>query len=371
MTRFLVSCILLSCALHLSPAAAASIRPLYAFTGGPNGAEPSPQVLYMNGLIYGAVGEGGGLFYGNLYSLDPVSHAEKVLHAFSNTDGADPNGLVACGDGVYGTTYGGGARSEGTLFQFDPVSGTIATKHNFGIPNTEGVTVDGVFPYGNLVCVAGALFGVTPNGGTAGTGILFRFEITSAKYTIVHDFSLAEGRPASLLSDGPDLYGTSLGDGTQHFGEVFKLNPTTLGMPILYSFTGGADGSAPYLLAAANGKLLGSVGYAVGAIYGNLFSINLISHAKTVLHVFGQTDICPGTLLAVQGYYLGVGSVCGQSPSQGGVTRYNPVSRTLRTIVAPTTALAGYGALTDTPAGIFGTVIYGSHYGGEVFSFLP
>jgi uncharacterized repeat protein (TIGR03803 family) len=60
--------------------------------------------------------------YGTVFSLNPGTDAENVLHSFgSGTDGRNPYaGLINAKGTLYGTTYAGGAYGDGTVFSIVP-----------------------------------------------------------------------------------------------------------------------------------------------------------------------------------------------------------------------------------------------------------
>jgi uncharacterized repeat protein (TIGR03803 family) len=73
---------------------------------------------------------------------------------------------------------------------------------------------------------AGNLYGTTLTGGSAGAGTVFKID-TSGIHTVLHNFT---GHPdgslpfAGLIMDAQhNLYGTTVGGGTDSFGSVFVL----------------------------------------------------------------------------------------------------------------------------------------------------
>jgi uncharacterized repeat protein (TIGR03803 family) len=88
---------------------------LYSFTGGADGAVPQGNVvLDRAGNLYGASGEGGGIFQitpSGTYTL--IDTQAQSLQA--------PISIDAAGN-LYGTTYGGGERGDGSMFK-DTYSG--------------------------------------------------------------------------------------------------------------------------------------------------------------------------------------------------------------------------------------------------------
>ena len=119
--------------------AAKHYRQLYAFLGGHDGAYPISNMVEVGGTLYGVTGSGGaGAASGILFSVDPRTGAEKILHTFgAKVDGVFPWGGLVNVDGVlYGTTTEGGQFSLGgwscgTVFSFDTATSTYSVVHKF------------------------------------------------------------------------------------------------------------------------------------------------------------------------------------------------------------------------------------------------
>jgi len=196
-------------ALVLAPGAraATNYKVLYSFAGGTDGSAPwGPLILDTAGNLYGTTTKGGASGHGTVFKLTKNSDGswtESVLYSFAGgTDGVDPWGglIFDANDNLYGTTRHGGSSSAGTVFQLAPNSGggwTESVLYSF----TGGS--DGANP------LAGVIFDAT------GT-----------------------------------LYGTASGGGTQGMGVVYKLTPNSDGtwtQSVIHTFTGGNDGSYPWL----------------------------------------------------------------------------------------------------------------------------
>lgn len=114
--------------------------------------------------------------------------------------------------------------------------------HSF-IPNPHGAG-----PYAS-VCSgpAGKLYGTTAFGGRAGAGVVYYVD-AAGRETVVHSFTgSADGVApfAGVTCDSAgNLYGTTYGGGSAGAGVVFKLDATGH-EAVLHSFTGGADGAGP------------------------------------------------------------------------------------------------------------------------------
>ena len=233
---------------------------LHSFCSATNCADgntPYAGVIPYEGNLYGTT-VGGGEFcidYGGcgvVFKLDSTGN-ESVLYNFcpngfgSCTDGAFPTGPVihdAAGN-LYGTTQGGGSNGQGTVFKLSPTGAetwlySFAGGADGALPTTAGVIQD----------EAGNLYGTTELGGLSGSGTVFKID-AAGKETVLYSFTGGTdgGLPiASLIRDAKDnLYGTALAGGLASCscGVVFKLDQAGK-ETVLYTFTGGADGSSPY-----------------------------------------------------------------------------------------------------------------------------
>ena len=233
---------------------------LYIFTGGPAGAAPSGGLVrdaagnfYGNALYAGdpACAYGGGC--GVIFKVDPNGN-ETILRTFHlGSDGAFPYGsmvLDAAGN-LYGTTHLGGdpTCNCGTVFQIDP-AGVFTVKYTFTGP-------DGASPYTGLVQdAAGNLYGATFGGGTSLEGAVFKLDPTTGTEAVLYSFTGgADGsNPMAgvVLDPAGNIYGTTdngglipCPDDPFGCGVVFKLDPTTGTETVLYALKGGADGVHP------------------------------------------------------------------------------------------------------------------------------
>jgi uncharacterized repeat protein (TIGR03803 family) len=204
-----------------------------------------------------------------------------VLHTFTGPDGASPQGSpIRDREGnLYGTAFNGGDSSCnppsgcGVVFKLDP-KGKETVLYNF-----KGQS-DGAFPATDLLRdEAGNLYGTTHGGGqievaacsfNPGCGVVFKVD-PIGKETALYAFSGEAdglGPSSGLVRDKwGNLYGTTIGSeansncpGTpQGCGVVFRLDPDGK-QTVLHTFTGGADGYAPYgdLLLDDDGNLYGA-----------------------------------------------------------------------------------------------------------------
>lgn len=232
---------------------------LHAFGGAGDGSTPYGGLIEVKGMLYGMTYAGGTTDFGSVFSLDRSTGAETLLYSFCAqqdcTDGANPEArLIDVGGILYGTTAGGGGSDFfGTVFSLNPKTGAETVLHSF----TGG---DGEFPSG-LIEVDGVLYGTASQGGSGGEcgtldgcGTVFSVDLGSGAFTRLHSFAgSGDGAYpfASLIAEDGRLYGSTLyggGSGCYGFGcgTVFSLDPGTGAETVIYSFSGLTDGGLPW-----------------------------------------------------------------------------------------------------------------------------
>ena len=150
---------------------------LHRFLGGADGNAPMGGVVLdaAQQQLYGTTSEGGTGGRGTVFACAVDGRRERVIYAFKPTgsgDGGLPTGPLAIDDAgvLYGTTRSGGVDDMGTVFTLDPSSGAESVLHRFAGP----AAADGEDPSGGvLIDAAGELVGTTPLGGSDNTGTIF------------------------------------------------------------------------------------------------------------------------------------------------------------------------------------------------------
>jgi uncharacterized repeat protein (TIGR03803 family) len=213
---------------------------------------------------------------GSIGTVATVQAQEKpaytVLHRFTGADGTNPQAALVADDSgnLYGTAFNGGDLGAcrgagcGVVFKLDR-DGRETVLYTF-----EAGT-DGAGPAADLFRDrAGNLYSTTHGGGDVngcffelgvpwtGCGVVFKVD-TDGKETTLYAFTGSNdgGGPSSgvVQDQAGNLYGTTVfgGDinacsfyGMPGCGVVYKLDPTSGKEFALHSFTGGADGLAPY-----------------------------------------------------------------------------------------------------------------------------
>jgi uncharacterized repeat protein (TIGR03803 family) len=240
--------------------------------------------------VYGGTGSCGNIFSdtgcGTVFELSPKTGGGwtyKIVHSFRSTapDGNYPEGNVTIDSAgnLYGTTFGGGAYGYGTVFEFKAVAGggwTESIAHSFNDDGVDGYysgkeTLGLILYTGATLTLDGSgnLYGVTDWGGTNDYGTIFELKPSSGgawTEAVVHDFDYTDGaNPAGgLAMDGAgNLYGTTVYGSPGNAGTVFELSPAGGGswtLTQLHHFSFYTDGDAPQggVVLDASGNLYGT-----------------------------------------------------------------------------------------------------------------
>jgi uncharacterized repeat protein (TIGR03803 family) len=309
------------------PLRAQTYKVLYNFAGPPaDGANATASLVRdASGKLYGTTRDGGNVSSscaqgcGVVFRLSPAGK-EKVLHAFAgdSTEGASAYfGLVRDAAGnLYGTTQSGGALNDGAVYRINP-TGKETVLYSFA------AGADGAGPSGVLVRDgAGNLYGTAETGGGIGhQGIVFKLN-PAGKETILYSFTGgADGSdPAAgvIRSSTGNLYGTTYAGGSSNKGEVFRVSPAGK-EKVLYSFTGGADGGYPRagLVQDKAGNFYGTT-TAGGTGFGTVFKLTPAGKEIVLYSFTGAADgsvPAAGVIRDAAGNFYGTtlfgGSGCG------------------------------------------------------------
>jgi uncharacterized repeat protein (TIGR03803 family) len=206
---------------------------LYSFSGYPTdgGGAAGGVVRDAAGNLYGTTLAGGTFGVGTVFKLSPAGK-ETLMYIFSGgLDGGGPwSGLVRDSKGnLYGTAYFGGIGGFdcgdgcGVVFELGPgTSNKLAVLHDFaGDPN------DGADPFAGLTMdSSGNLYGITAEGGSLNTGVVFKLTAAHSENVLVSlSYQDGESATATLIIDSAgNLYGTAPYNSTG-FGTVFEVVP--------------------------------------------------------------------------------------------------------------------------------------------------
>jgi uncharacterized repeat protein (TIGR03803 family) len=254
---------------------------LHGFRAGKDGASPQAGLIKdVAGNLYGTAGTWGADEFGDVFELTPDGKGGwsfKPLYALTGgEDGAFPEAPVAFDTkgNLYGTTIFGGNSSKGAVFEISPDRHGhwfLAGTYDFTGGNDGGQPGSGV-----VVDAAGNVFG-TAGAGRLASGVVF--ELTPSrngwKESVLHAFTGGKdgAAPISTLSFGPggDLYGTASGGGANQLGVVFRLHNdgTHWHETVLHAFQGGQDGRQPESGVTFDraGNLYGTTAYPTGSVF--------------------------------------------------------------------------------------------------------
>ena len=252
---------------------------------------PGPHPRQRTGLVWLACA------LAAMVTAPAQTATETVIHSFANfPHGASPYGTPirdAAGN-LYGTTNQGGRANAGVVFQLD-ASGHQGVLYSF----TGGA--DGGSPYAGVIRdSAGNLYGTTFRGGIAGTGaaglgagVVYKVD-PAGHETVLYSFTGGadgSGPNAGVIADAAgNLYGTTYNGGANGLGAVYKLDRSSH-QTVLYSFKTFPDGFNPYagVIADSAGNLYGTT-YNGGKFgLGTVYKLDTSGH-ETLLHIFNTSN---------------------------------------------------------------------------------
>jgi uncharacterized repeat protein (TIGR03803 family) len=228
---------------------------LQKFDGGtrsPSSPHSSPQISPDGRMLYGMSAVGGKHFHGTLYEMRVDGTGLRILHHFKKSTGKWPHGMVVFeGAGtLLGMTRSGGTLSDGSegagvIFRYDLTTEEYKVLHVFAKNASDnGDTND----HGFLSHAGGYYYGTTELGGRYGQGVLFRLRADGSDFSIVHSFgATGDGKKpfGSLVQVGEWFYGTTTVGGDHDDGTLFRLRPSDLRYERMVSFNRATTGAFP------------------------------------------------------------------------------------------------------------------------------
>ena len=127
------------------------------------------------------------------------------------------------------------------------------------IHDFAGASADGRTPVGDLYSDGTFLYGMTKQGGTTDSGVIFKIMPNGTGFDTLMTFRRANGYnpQGSLFSDGTFLYGMTGGGGANSYGTVFKIKPDGTGYADLHDFSNqSTDGITPLGSLISDGTFL-------------------------------------------------------------------------------------------------------------------
>lgn len=315
------------------------------------GSNPSGQLLRTSdGNFYGVTqnkglfGEGGSIYhitsngaYTRLDEFDAptVDYTRNSIGYAVNTTGLQPTApLIEGFEGgvqyLYGTTPRGGVNGTGVVFKFRVDTRELTVLHHFGEAYVDAVTagdpplptytpeghpivnfrtnpdgrlqnLDGVNPDRRLLLGSdGRLYGVTPNGGPDGTGVVFSVSRNAADPGTHRnpDFRMGQFDPSPATVEAPPADTTPAPDLTDPDGEYFgygkrKLNATgaypLTSLVQIGNYVYGTTSSLGAYPGDARGTLPTKQPYSATGGHGTLFRIEMAAASYAIDVMFHFT----------------------------------------------------------------------------------
>jgi uncharacterized repeat protein (TIGR03803 family) len=355
-----------------------------------NGADPvAPPIQAANGNFYGLTNTGGH-GWGTLFEMT-ADGALTILHEFTGKkDGGNSYArlMQASTGNIYGTTAVGGANCVsanalcGTVFQLTSAGGVFTIYSFCAQTNSEGICLDGQFPYGPLVEAKGHFYGTTVTGGANNYGTVF--EITSGgKLTTLYSFCSqkkcvdgASPYGGLVLATDGNLYGATTEGGNSGHGTIFAISLEGKFRRV-YNFCSQAncaDGGDPSgsLVQAANGNFYGvSVQGGTstycpisGAGCGTLFELTPKGVLTTLYNFCSQPNCADGysptaVMLGSDGNFYGTTTQAGANVYGGTMFEVTPTGEETTLYSFTPTDGGSQGLFQGANGDFYGTTAYG------------
>lgn len=299
-----------------------------------------------NGRLWGTT-------YSGIYCLDPSSREVTTIARFTGRTGQLRGGRTQAGltpDGLgflWGATGEGGSSGNGTIFKVNLATGEAATVLDF--TGKDGAFI-GKQPVGDLTLGADEnLWGTTRNGGSDDFGTVFKIAPSTGAFTHVAEFNMRNRvgmePETQLVADGEGcLWGTTCYGGLNGHGSIYKVNANTGEFGSVVAFT-GMEGSAQG--GPARGNLLqGGAGEFFGVCdFGGRSDLGVVYHLDTKTGSYTMlkdiADTAPnaegsdprGTLVSDDAGWLWGGTTNGGAQHAGTIFKFDPVTGELVTVV--------------------------------------
>ncbi|GAA4804969.1 hypothetical protein GCM10023330_09240 [Litoribaculum gwangyangense] len=312
---------------------------------------------------------------GTIFKTDINGDNFTVLQQLAfKYEGEYPGNIKLCEyNGVfYGTTDQGGANDSGVIFSYNPVTEEYLKLFDFEY------TVSGSSPsFGLILANNDFMYGITSSGGSNNTGTMYKFNPQTNNVEIIYHFNQDDGAHPNaplIQADNGNLYGlTNLG-GTNNNGVLFQYNLSTNTFSKLLDFESITSGAGPaFLMQASNGKLYGIS--LIGGINdkGTLFSYDLNDFSFIKLFDFDGADSgsrpYSGLMEASNGYLYGTTNQGGLS-NFGTIFKYELATSTFNKLIDLDTSMGwnATGDLIEAPNGkLYGLMGYGGLNWGVLY----
>ena len=232
-----------------------------------------------------------------LYNFSAPQGPPGPLFSGTNADGAGPveiGGLIVSEGVIYGTAENGGFWQQGTVFKLNIDSSGFTNLYNFTAMSEAFLTnSDGAKPVTGLVLLDDTLYGTTMDGGSGGTGTVFRISTNGSRFA---DLAQSLGSPRGPLTlSGYTLFGTT------YYGGLFMLNIDGSGFTNLLGSLGNPQAG---LLLSGN-TLYSSTMYGGPYGNGNVYKISTDGSGFDSVYNFTNSSVPLGTLVLCSNFLYG------------------------------------------------------------------
>jgi uncharacterized repeat protein (TIGR03803 family) len=233
--------------------------------------------------LYAVADSGGVHGDGVLYRYDYPSGHDTVLFSFNGTNGIDPGSkiLLANNGYIYGVARLGGAYGYGVIFRYDTSTGKDTVLFNF-----DSISDGASPPALALQASNGLIYGETRYGGTHFAGTLFSFDPATNVLTVLVNFhdTLGEDPDGFMLQASNGLiYGHCSFGGAHNDGVVFCYNINTGKDSVAINFDGTNGSTSHELMQASNGLIYGITQYGGAYDEGVLYAYNPVNGDDTIV----------------------------------------------------------------------------------------
>jgi uncharacterized repeat protein (TIGR03803 family) len=210
-----------------------------------------------------------GTRFSTLYTfevMDPITFASPL--------GSQPDTRPVLGPNhsVYGMTYYGGVNGNGVIYRFDLRSGKYSVLHTFSALDANGNNNDGANP--GVALTRGpddVFYGMASFGGANGTGTIFKIT-ESGKFTVLHTFSAVDSKLHNEDGANP-LRTVVIGDdgnlyGTTRLGGQYTCGPKSTGCGVAWVMTRWGSFSVLHQFQATEGHAASLLQARDGYFYG-------------------------------------------------------------------------------------------------------
>jgi uncharacterized repeat protein (TIGR03803 family) len=281
-----------------------SYEQVHAFSGGPSdGGYPQGGLVLHNDYLYGTTSQGGQKGRGTLYRIPASGGILQVLHHFDlDTEGLSFGELSVGPDGlIYGANYTRGPEGCGTVYRFDPITAIpdnteLDILHSFSCDDSPSI------PIGGGVVTTAAYYGATSEDPCT----VYRLDLQSLEPKVLHTFPEDARCQGSLrLATDGFIYGQTgarnpsaalFTDIGPEQGRIFKINPVTDEVEVLYRLGTERPGRRPQALAqTADGAFYGTLRFGGRENRGTLYSHTLDGDFR-VAYTFDDGAVGPDTI---------------------------------------------------------------------------